>query len=336
MKANLFRLLKSQCIGVGFLALGAIAASADVEDKITKSFPVQSGGQLTVEFDRGSLEIKTADRDGVEIEVIRKAGGSDTKARAILRDHVVTATQDGNRVRLHAEYNGPKATSWFGRSPELQIKAIIVIPRKFDVGLNTAGGSIQVAELTGKVEAQTSGGSLNFAKIEGPLSAHTSGGSITVAGCRGSVDLKTSGGSLKLGDIEGDVDARTSGGSIHASKLTGKSVLKTSGGSIQVSEVEGQVEAATSGGGITAALPAQPTGNCSFKTSGGSITVTLGATLAVDIDAHTSGGRVASELPVASVIHGEQKKNELRGKINGGGPLIIAHTSGGSVRFQKQ
>ena len=169
------------------------------------------------------------------------------------------------------------------------------------MNLKTAGGSVKVAELIGKVQASSSGGGLNFAKIEGSLSGHTSGGSITVAGCKGNVDLRTSGGGLQLGEIEGDVDARTSGGSIHADKLTGKSVLQSSGGGIQVSAIKGQVEAGT---------------------SGGSITVALGEKLNVDVDARTSGGRVASDLPVTTVTHGGLKKNELRGKINGGGPLI--------------
>jgi hypothetical protein len=57
---------------------------------------------------------------------------------------------------------------------------------------------------------------------------------------------------------------------------------------------------------------------------------------AVDIDARTSGGRVSSDLPVVTVVQGQQKNTELRGKINGGGPLITAQTSGGSVRVQKQ
>lgn len=56
----------------------------------------------------------------------------------------------------------------------------------------------------------------------------------------------------------------------------------------------------------------------------------------MDIDARNSGGRVSSDLPVVTVVQGQQKNNELRGKINGGGPLITAQTSGGSVRVQKQ
>ena len=335
MKTNLFSLSKAQIIVATLLTLTAVTASAEVEDKITKSFKIQPGGQLVVAVDRGAIEIKTGDRNSVDIEVKRKAGGSQSKAEQTLKDHVVTTSQDGNKVEVHAKYEGNKSSGWFGRSPELQVSYLITIPRKFDVDLKTAGGSVKVADLTGKVQAQSSGGSLNFAKIEGPLSGHTSGGSITVAGCKGNADLKTSGGGLHLGEIEGDVDARTSGGSIHADKLTGKVILQSSGGGIEVSEVKGQVEANTSGGSITASLLTEPTGDCTLKTSGGGITVVLGEKLSVDVDARTSGGRVSSDLPVTTVTQGEQKNNVLHGKINGGGPLITAHTSGGGVRLRK-
>ncbi len=334
MKSKVTVLLKSQILGVA-LTLAALTAFAESEDKITKSFKVQPGDQLVVAVDRGSIDVKTTDGESVDIEVTRKAGGNDAKAEKILKDHVVTTTQNGNKVEIKAEYKGEKSSGWFGKGLDLRVKYVITIPRKFDVDLKTAGGSIKVEELTGKVQAHTSGGSLNFAKIDGPLSAHTSGGSITAAGCKGKAELKTSGGSLHLGNMEGDVDARTSGGSIHAEKLNGKAILKTSGGSIQVSEITGQIDAGTSGGGITASLLAQPTGDCTFKSSGGGITVALGEKVAVDIDAHTSGGRVSSDFPVAAVIQGEQKRTEIRGKVNGGGPLITAHTSGGSVRLAK-
>jgi DUF4097 and DUF4098 domain-containing protein YvlB len=335
MKTNLFTSSKPSVFGVALIFLAVVRASAAVEDKIAKSFHVQSGGQLVVAVDRGSIEVKTADRESVDIEITRKAGGSQTKGEKTLKDHVVTTTQDGNKVAVHAEYKGARSSGWFGGSPQLQVNYVITVPRKFDADLKTAGGSVKVAELTGKVQAQSSGGGLNFAKIEGALSGHTSGGGITVAGCRGNVDLKTSGGGLQLSEIQGDVDARTSGGSIHASKLTGRAILKSSGGGIEVFESRGQIDAGTSGGSITASLLAEPTGDCSFKTSGGGITVVLDEKIKVDVDARTSGGRVSSDLPVVTATPGEERKDVLHGQINGGGPLITAHTSGGSVRLKK-
>jgi ribosomal protein L6P/L9E len=335
MKSNLINSLKPSTIAAALLFCFHATARADVADKITKSFQVQPGGQLVVELDRGSIEVKTSDAESVDIEITRKAEGSRSRAERTLHDHVVTATQTDNMIKVQAEYKGATSRSWFSRSPKLQVNCRITVPRKFNVDLKTAGGHIRVAELTGKVQAHTSGGSLGFEKITGQVSGHTSGGSITIAGVKGKVEAKSSGGSLRLVDIEGDMTAQTSGGSIHAKKLIGRSVLKTSGGSIEIVGITGQIDARTSGGSITARLPVQPAGDCTFKTSGGNVTVVLDEKVAVDVDARTSGGRVSTEFPVETVIQGEQRKNELRGKINGGGPLITAQTSGGSVHLEK-
>lgn len=336
MKINRFSSLNAASVIVTLLGFVAASASAGLEDKIAKSFQVRPGEQLVVALDRGSIEIKTADADTVELEIVRKADGRQSTAEKILKDHVVTTTQTDGKVEVRAEYTGSKSSGWFGRSPELQVQCRVTVPRRFDVDLKTAGGSIKVSELIGKVVAHTSGGSLKFEKIEGALTGRTSGGSITVETATGPVELRTSGGSLTLQGIQGDVDAQTSGGSIHAEKLRGKAVIRTSGGGIQVADIQGAIEARTSGGSITATLRGQPPGDCTFKTSGGSVTISLPETAAVNVDAHTSGGRVTTDFPVTAIIHGEQKQNEIRGQINGGGPLITAHTSGGSVRLQKK
>ena len=215
----------------------------------------------------------------VQIEITRVAKGSESKARKILEDHVITFSQNGNRVMVNAEHTGPKTTGWFGNSPQLEVRYQITVPRKFEADLKTAGGHIEVRALIGKLQARTSGGN------------------ISLTGCKGPVDVHTSGGSLNLTAIEGDTTARTSGGSIRASKLTGKSVVKT---------------------------------------SGGSITLALGPKVAADVDLHTSAGHVSTALPVVSSIQGKPDKNALRGKVNGGGPLLTAHTSGGSVRLEKR
>jgi DUF4097 and DUF4098 domain-containing protein YvlB len=336
MNSNLLNRFQAGTVAVAFLILAAATARAEVEDKITKSFEAAPGGQLVVEVDRGSIEVKTSDAGAVNIEITRKASGSRSKAEKTLKDHVVTTRQTDDKVEVRAKYEGEKITGWFGRSPDLQVNFLITIPRKFDVDLKTAGGHIKVADLTGKLKAHTSGGNLTFKNLEGPVSGHTSGGHITLAGCKGKVDLKTSGGNLTLSDIEGDVTANTSGGHISGDKLAGKSVVKTSGGNIGVAGIKGSIEANTSGGHVTAELLEQPASNCSFQTSGGNITIAFAEKIAVDIDARTDGGRVSTGFPVVTVVQGEQKKNELRGKINGGGPLVKAHTSGGNIRLEKK
>ena len=321
----------------GLLLAASTLVASDVEDRLTQLYQVKPGGKLAVEADRGSIEVKSADADQVAIEVLRKVSGeSRARSEEVLKNHEVKFSQDGDTVQVRAELNKGWTSNWRDKGRNLQVRFLISVPKKFNVDLKTAGGSIKVADLTGQARSQTSGGSLTFGQIEGPILGRTSGGSISVAGCKGDVDIKTSGGSIHLGDVDGNTTAQTSGGSLTVKQVKGKTVVKTSGGNIDVAEVKGSLEAITSGGSITASVADQPSGDCRLQTSGGSIKVSLSDKVAVDVDAKTSGGGVRTELPVAAVVQGEHKPNVLQGKINGGGPTLSLHTSGGGIFLQKR
>jgi len=321
----------------GLLLVASTLTASDVDDRLTQSYRVEPGSKLAVQADRGSIEVKSSPGDEVAIEVLRKVKGeSRDRAEEVLKNHEVKFTQDGDTVQVSAEMNKGWASSWRDKGRNLQVRFLISVPKKFNVDLKTSGGSIKVADLTGQARSQTSGGSLSFGQIEGPIFGRTSGGSINVAGCKGDVDIKTSGGSIHLGDVDGNIAAQTSGGSLTVKQVSGKTVVKTSGGNIEVAEVKGSLEAITSGGSITASVADQPSGDCRLETSGGSIKVSLSDKVAVDVDAKTSGGGVRTELPVAAVVRGEHKPNVLQGKINGGGPTLSLHTSGGGIFLQKR
>jgi DUF4097 and DUF4098 domain-containing protein YvlB len=83
---------------------------------------------------------------------------------------------------------------------------------------------------------RTSGGSIEIENITGTLDAVTSGGGIRATGNLGNSKLKTSGGNIRLSSVSGSLEAHTSGGGIHAD-ITGlgdRLSLSTSGGSIEV------------------------------------------------------------------------------------------------------
>jgi len=334
---NTNRSLAARIAQCGLLLAASTLVASDVEDRLTQSYQVKPGGKLAVEADRGSIEVKSADGEQVAIEVLRKVSGeSRARAEEVLKNHQVQFSQDGDTVQVRAELDKGWNSNWRDKGRNLQVRFLISVPKKFNVDLRTAGGSIKVADLTGQARSQTSGGSLNFGQIEGPIFGRTSGGSINVAGCKGDVDIKTSGGSIQLGEVDGNTTAQTSGGSLTVKQVKGKTVVKTSGGNIDVAEVKGSLEAITSGGSITASVADQPSGDCRLQTSGGSIKVSLSDKVAVDVDAKTSGGGVRTELPVAAVVQGEHKPNVLQGKINGGGPTLSLHTSGGGILLQKR
>ena len=97
--------------------------------------------------------------------------------------------------------------------------------------------------------------------------------------------------------------------------------------------IAGSVNANTSGGSIEAEILGQPDDDMVLKTSGGSVTVHLDESVRADIDAKASGGSVSTDFAVT--VRGTMKKSELRGEINGGGPMLTLRSSGGSVRIRE-
>ncbi len=301
-------------------ALASLGVVAAVQAKtFSKSFDVTAGGQLIVDSDVGSIEVRSGSGNRVEIEITTSGSAEDRFEPSF--------SQDGNQVTVLGKYRRGSWLSWFDRA---RVEIVARVPERFDVELETAGGSISVDDLEGEVLGKTSGGSLRFGNIRGPVQGNTSGGSIQLESSVGPAHLHTSGGSIRIGDVDGDVRAETSGGSIRIERARGSVDAETSGGTIRVLEVTGAIRASTSGGGIEATLTEQPQGDCRLTTSGGSITARLATNLAFDVEAHASGGGVRTDLP----IEAERKsRGTLIGQMNSGGPELYLRTSGGRIEI---
>lgn len=351
--------------------LGAtVRVHGQTEARQKKSFQVGPGGQLVVQADRGSIDIKTSEGSGVEIEVIRKIRDlSKAQAEEVLQDHELSFNQEGNKVTVRARFKNASKGFWNNRQSKLQVQYQISIPRKFNVDAKTAGGTIRLADLAGEARLETSGGNLDLAKVEGTVWGKTSGGSIALASATETAELTTSGGNIQVGEVRGttaartsggsvsvksshgkltaktsggnitidealnDVDAQTSGGSIRIKKAKGRLLAKTSGGNIDLGEIQGAISANTSGGSITASLAGQPEEESRLETTGGNIKVGMKEKIGIELDARASGGGVHTDIPIS--VQGELKRGSVKGKVNGGGPALILQTSGGSIYVSK-
>lgn len=301
-------------IFISVLVLTLTGASlGDIEDTITKSFTVRPGGTLFLDTDRGSIQVEGREGNRMDIEIIRKARTSDRAEAQDIFDYLsFDFQQSGSDVTI----KGIKTTQSSRKLNKLKVKFIVSVPQNYNLDLDTSGGSISVEDLEGTVDIQTSGGSLDLNNITGPVTGKTSGGSINIGEVNGTVRVNTSGGSIRIENARGTVSARTSGGGI------------------TVNEVMGAIQADTSGGSIKAYISQQPKADCRLTTSGGGITVYLAEDIAVDVDAETSGGSIHTDFPVT--IQGKVSQRELKAKINGGGPELYLHTSGGSIHIKKK
>ncbi len=292
------------------------AFGSDGDPFLIKSFTTDRPGSLKVKTNGGGISVSSRPGYTVRVEMYVRKGSKwieagDNMAKEIKEDYDIEISQSGNTVSAVVERRGTSDNwfSWF-TSDNVSISFTVYVPEKTSCNLNTSGGSIHLAGVTGRQDVRTSGGSLGLANIRGNMEARTSGGSINIETYAGTLSAHTSGGPINLQDARGEME------------------VSTSGGSIKMNNVSGSIDASTSGGGIQANVSSL-TKYLKLKTSGGSITATVPSGLGMDLN--LKGNRVNAKLVN---FNGEAEKDKVIGSSNGGGIPVVMATSGGSVNLE--
>src|SRR6516225_8486572 len=132
---------------------------------------------------------------------------------------------------------------------------------------------------------------------EGKLRVHTGDGEIRVRDVKGELDLESGDGQIRARGRFDALDVSTSDGRIEAEALAGSSSGK----------------------------------GWNLKTGDGSVTLTVPETLAADVVLHTGYGHITLEMPLT--IEGRYDSSNVRGKLNGGGGVLLIHSGDGSIRL---
>ncbi len=152
---------------------------------------------------------------------------------------------------------------------------------------------------------------------EGRMDLHTGDGRIEVGSFKGEMLLRSGDGSQEIEGVDGKLHATTGDGHIRANGRFDDLELKTG---------DGHVEArATTGSALATGWR--------LESGDGTVTLEVPETLAADVDLHTGDGHIDLDMPVTT--EGKLRENEIHGKLNGGGNLLVIHTGDGSIRLRK-
>jgi len=235
------------------------------------------GGNWTQEI-AGSLATVKNLKVKVDVGTVRVEGGSQPNISYLIRNHSYSGSEDRARrefdsYKISAYIHGD--TAWIvgdwqgGMSHKFSADFVINVPREMDeVKVETDGGGVSTAGITGRVAAQSGGGDIRLDDIGGTISAETDGGGIDVGNAASDVSLHTGGGPIKVNSAKGKIEADSGGGSVTVISGSQGAVLETGGGSIRVERCAGKVKATTGGGSIELG---DIGGGAEMETGGGSI-----------------------------------------------------------------
>lgn len=142
---------------------------------------------------------------------------------------------------------------------------------------------------------------------------HTGDGSIRLRGLHGPLRADTGDGSIQGEDLDGTLEATTGDGSVHIAGRFDNLQLHTKDGSVDLEAQRGS----------------RIQSDWRVQTGDGSVRISVPADLTADLELRTGDGRIHLGMPVT--VTGTQTEHEVRGKLNGGGPVFYIRTGDGSI-----
>ncbi len=328
--------IKSQVtiLAIGLLCLPAcIEAFPAVEGKFERTLSVSGPVDIHVSTGAGAIEVRTGNSGSVVVHGFIKARddwwrtSAEEKVRYLESNPPIV--QNGNSIRIgHIEEAAYRNN--------VSISYELVVPEQTRLRSETGSGSQSIEGVRGPVDASTGSGRIAMYRIGDEVTARTGSGSVELETIQGRVEASTGSGSIRAERIYGSIRANTGSGSIvldQAGAERGGMLdveASTGSGSIEITGVTGSLHATTGSGGITAS--GDPGGDWKLHASSGSVTLHLRADAAFDLYAHSGSGRITVDHPVT--MTGALSRNEMRGKIRGGGNLIDVRTSSGGITIR--
>ena len=152
---------------------------------------------------------------------------------------------------------------------------------------------------------------------EARLDVHSGDGDLSVRGLKGEINLSTQDGRVEADSLEGELRASSGDGNMRVQGRFDSLSLKTGDGTISA-----QIEPGS-----------QMSSGWSVRSGDGNVELSLPEGFSADLDVHTGDGRIASDLSITR--SGELDESSLRGKLNGGGPILSIRTGDGSIRLKR-
>jgi DUF4097 and DUF4098 domain-containing protein YvlB len=283
--------------------------ASDAEGSFDRTLKVSGTVDLDVTTGAGNISVRQGGAGTVHVVGRIKAHNNsdskdaESKVRALEANPPIE--QNGNTVRI-------------GHIDDSELRRNVSISYELEAPADT------------RLHAQTGSGNEIITGITGPLHLNTGSGNIGATG-GSEVRANTGSGEIRLESIQGSVYANTGSGDVRVEQSSLTDVkINTGSGNVVAGGVRGPLHVETGSGNIR--VEGTQIGDWKLEAGSGTINVRLPADAAFDFYAHTGSGHIDTQHPIT--MTGSLNRNELRGKVRGGGPSLQARTGSGNINIQ--
>jgi len=256
-KLSLVSLLCLLVVAVGScINIGGFGMRVKYERTVQLSSPLSPGSSFEANTHNGSIEIAGADITDCNLTAtITARAKTEEDAKKLAERTKVKLQSFGDR--LIAKIDRPA----YLRNQSVSVSLDVQVPNESDLELTTHNGSLEITNITGRLNCTTHNGKITTEQVSGITELHTHNGSVTCREISGDTRLKSHNGSIRVYYSK-------------AAPSVCDILLLTHNGGIELetpSDFTGEVDISTSNGSIRTDLPITIVGKISKSKLSGKI-----------------------------------------------------------------
>jgi hypothetical protein len=294
---------------VAMLAATTICAARTPDGTFQKTYQMNGAADLQVFTRSGDITIRTGPAGSISISGKIYVGNpwlmGDKHAAAQDLEKNPPIRQTGNRVVVD-----------YVNQRNVAIDYEITVPADTALKTKTGSGDQTIEGLERGLDVESGSGDFRLRDIKGQVALRTGSGDVEAQSLAGAFEATAGSGDIRLDEQgSGNVRIHTGSGNVEAHNVDGSLAVETGSGDLRADgKLAGPWEVRTGSGDVEIRLPGEAT---------------------FDLDATTSSGDVTSDHPVTMTVQGrvQGEHKSVKGKVNGGGTLLLVHTGSGDVHI---
>ena len=288
---------------------------------ITRTIPMEAGGEFTLSNISGDITVRGVDGDDLTILATKRVSGGDSRdADEALRRVEVDIRQRGNRVMVETEYRRTRGDS------RVSVDYEIGVPRSIGVRIESIAGDVSVEGVDGRTRVEVVGGEVRLTSLARLVEAEAIAGNIILRDVASNDELTVD---LVAGSLTAE--------GVRAPRFEASTVA----GSITLIGVESRrVEVDTLAGSVTFEGPLASDGRYEFGSHSGRVLLRVPDGSGFELEAESFSGDFSSNLPIMTrggtreaTVFGRGVRT-IEGTAGGGGARLEITTFSGNITIE--